>query len=181
MNKIAFYGGLGLVFVGLLLSIFRGGSPERNIIKLPGGIEFELQTPAFVVMAFGVVLVIISTWMNEVPTTSINKPSTPAAAKEASTQPFDRLGDLVRFGCEQDATSHVSYDAPPGWKITDANASVGSNTGDVKSQSATITKKDDHHVEAKADFRGRDKQFGLNCPSGGHGQAEIKGTILKEF
>ena len=87
----------------------------------------------------------------------------------------------MRFGCEQDATSHVTYDSPPGWKITDANASVGSNSGDVKSQSPTITKKDDHHVEAKADFRGRDKQLGLNCPSGGHGQAEVGGTIVKEF
>ena len=58
---------------------------------------------------------------------------------------------------------------------------MGSNSGDVKSQSPTITKKDDHHVEAKADFRGRDKQLGLNCPSGGHGQAEVGGTIVKEF
>jgi hypothetical protein len=181
MNQIAFYGGLVLVVVGLLLWIFRGGSPERNIIKLPGGIEFELNTPAFVVMAFGVVLVIISTWINEAPPTSVTKPSESAAPTAPSSQPFDQLGDLVRFGCEQDATSHVTYDAPSGWKIANANASVGSNSGDVKSQSATITKKDDHHVEAKADFRGRDKQLGLNCPSGGHGQVEIKGTIVKEI
>jgi hypothetical protein len=64
MNEIAFYGGLVLVVVGLLLWVFRVGSPERNIIKLPGGIEFELNTLAFVVMAFGVVLVIISTWIS---------------------------------------------------------------------------------------------------------------------
>ena len=96
--------------------------------------------------------------MHEAPPALDNKPGTPAVLKEASSKPFDELGDLVRFGCEQDATSHVTYDSPPGWKITDANASVGSNSGDVKSQSATITKKDDHHVEAKADFRGRDKQ-----------------------
>ena len=181
MNQIAFYGGMVLVVVGLLLWVFRGGSPERNIIRLPGGVEFELNTPAFVVMAFGVVLVIISTWIHEAPPALDNKPGTPAVPKEASSKPFDELGDLERFGCEQDARSHVTYDSPPGWKITDANASVGSNSGDVKSQSATITKKDDHHVEAKADFRGRDKQLGLNCPSGGHGQAEVGGTIVKEF
>ena len=181
MNQIAFYGGMVLVVVGSFLWVFRGGSPERNIIRLPGGVEFELNTTAFVVMAFGVVLVIISTWIHEAPPALDNKPGTPAVLKEASSKPFDELGDLVRFGCEQDATSHVTYDSPPGWKITDANASVGSNSGDVKSQSATITKKDDHHVEAKADFRGRDKQLGLNCPSGGHGQAGVGGTIVKEF
>jgi hypothetical protein len=93
--------------------IFRGGSPERNIIRFPSGVEFELNTLAFVVMAFGVVLVIISTWIHEAPPALDNKPSTPAVPKEASSKPFDELGDLARFGCEQDATSHVTYDSPP--------------------------------------------------------------------
>ena len=81
--------------IGLLLWVFRGGSPERNIIRLPGGIEFELHTPAFVVMAFGVVLVIISTWIHEAPPTLDNKSSAPARPKEASSKLFDELGDLV--------------------------------------------------------------------------------------
>ena len=60
MNQIAFYGGMVLVVVvvGSFLWVFRGGSPERNIVRLPGGVEFELNTTAFVVMAFGVVLVV---------------------------------------------------------------------------------------------------------------------------
>ena len=86
MNQIAFYGGMVLVVVGLLLWLFRGGSPGRNIIRLPGGVEFELNTPAFVVMAFGVVLVIISTWIHEAPPALDNKPGTPAVPKEASSR-----------------------------------------------------------------------------------------------
>ena len=83
MNQIAFYGGMVLVVVGLSLWVFRGGSPERNIIRLPGGVEFELNTPAFVVMAFGVVLVIISTWIHEAPPALNNKPGTPGGSQRS--------------------------------------------------------------------------------------------------
>lgn len=151
------------------------------MVKVPGGIEFELNTPAFVVMAFAVILVIISAWIKDSSPSSVARPGAPTTASEPPPQSFDKLGDLVRFGCEQDATSQVTYDAPSGWKIADASADVGSNTGDVKDQSATITERDNHHIEAKADFRGRDKDFGLICPSGGHGQVEIKGMIVKAF
>jgi hypothetical protein len=60
MNKVAFYTGLSVFIVGLILWIVRPrGRGGRNAIKF-AGMEFSLGTPDFVVMVLGVVLMVLS-------------------------------------------------------------------------------------------------------------------------
>ena len=114
-------------------------------------------------------------------TSSIVSQNTPPDSQKSlpETQNFDVSGPVARFGCEENATTRVTYDAPPGWRIISATPHVGADTGDVKNQNAQISKQDDHHIEVEATFRGRNRDLGINCPSGGHGQAQVTGKIQK--
>lgn len=171
MNRVAFYGGVLLIVIGVVYWIARPSSrAQKNVIKLPGGFEFELNTPSFALIVFGIALMLIS---QQFPEWVGPKPP-------AETQDFSVSGPVARFGCEENATTKVTYDAPPGWRIISATPHVGPDSGDVKTQNAQIVKQDDRHVEIEATFRGRDRNLGIDCPSGGHGQAQVTGKIQKD-
>jgi hypothetical protein len=171
VNRVAFYGGVVLIVIGVVYWILRPSSPaQKNAIKLPGGFEFELNTPAFALVVLGIVLMLIS---QQFPEWVGPKPP-------PQTQDFDVSGPVATFGCQENATAKVTYNAPPGWTIISATPHVGADSGDVKDQNARITNQDERHIEVEATFRGRDRNFGIDCPSGGHGQAQVTGKIQKD-
>jgi hypothetical protein len=171
MSRVAFYGGVALIVVGVIYWLLRPSPPkQRNVIVLPGGFRFELNTPAFTLVGFGIVLMLIG---QQFPDRFGPKPP-------PETKDFDLSGAVVRFGCEQDATAQISYNASPGWKIISATALVGQDTGNVKQQNAQIVTQTERHVEVNATFRGRDRNLGIDCPSGGHGQARNTGKSQSE-
>lgn len=170
MNRVAFYGGVVVIVVGVMVWILRPHSAaQKNTIKIPGGFEFELNTPAFALIVLGIVLMLVS---QQFPEWFGPKPP-------PETRDFNVVGPVVRFGCESNAASRAVYDAPPGWKIIAATPKVGPDTGDLKDQNARIAAQTDTHVEVEATFRGKNKDLGINCPTGGHGQAQVTGTIQK--
>jgi hypothetical protein len=60
MNRVAFYVGLIVFVIGLIVWIVRPQkSSGRSTIKFLG-FEFSLDTPAFVVMVLGIVLMVLS-------------------------------------------------------------------------------------------------------------------------
>jgi hypothetical protein len=171
VNRVAFYSGVVLIAIGVVYWVLRPSSPaQKNTIILPGGFKFEFNTPAFAIIVLGIVLMLISPQFPE----AVGRKPPP------ETRDFDVSGPVARFGCEENANAKVTYDAPPGWRIISITPHVGADTGDVEDQNAQVMKRDDHHVEVEAAFRGRNKNLGIDCPSGGHGQAQITGTIQKD-
>src|SRR5205823_6101643 len=125
VNRVAFYGGVVLIAIGVIYWVLRPSSPaQKNTIKFPGGFEFALNTPAFALIVLGIVLMLISTQFPE----SVGPKPPP------ETQDFDVSGPVARFGCEENAIAKVPYDAPPGWRIISVTPHVGADTGDVKDQ-----------------------------------------------
>jgi hypothetical protein len=60
-RDVALYVGLAVVIFGALMWAFGRAQPDaQNVIKLPGGFEFTINTPAIGIMAVGVALVVIS-------------------------------------------------------------------------------------------------------------------------
>jgi len=60
MNKVAFYLGLIVLVLGLIVWIIRPHrSPGKSTIKFLG-FEFSFDTPAFTVMVLGIVLMVLS-------------------------------------------------------------------------------------------------------------------------
>jgi len=60
MDRVAFYGGIVLIVVGLAAWLLRPNSPgEQNAIKFLG-FEFTLNTPALAVMVIGIVMMVLS-------------------------------------------------------------------------------------------------------------------------
>jgi hypothetical protein len=60
MNKVAFYLGLMVLVLGLIVWIIRPHrSPGKSTIKFLG-FEFSFDTPAFTVMVLGIVLMVLS-------------------------------------------------------------------------------------------------------------------------
>lgn len=72
MNKAAFYGGLIILAIGLVIWIVRPNqSSQVSRIKFLG-FEFSFDTPAFAVMVIGIVLMVLSprfpeTWTSPAP------------------------------------------------------------------------------------------------------------------
>jgi hypothetical protein len=60
MNRVAFFGGLFLIVVGIAVWILRPNSTAQNNKIKVLGVEFALDTPALAVMAIGVVMMLIS-------------------------------------------------------------------------------------------------------------------------
>jgi len=59
MDRVAFYGGIVLIVVGLAAWLLRPNSPgEQNAIKFLG-FEFTLNTPALAVMVIGIVMMVL--------------------------------------------------------------------------------------------------------------------------
>ena len=171
VNLFAFYGGIILISIAVFYWLFKPTSPaQKNAIEFPGGLKFDLSTPAFVLIAFGIILMLISRQF----------PEQVGLKPPPEIQHFDVSGPVARFGCEENATASVTYDPPPGWRIISATAHIGTNTGDVKNQNANVTKQDSNHVEVEATFQGRDRNLGIDCPSGGHGQAQVTGKIQRD-
>lgn len=61
MNRISFYGGVILIIIGLFIWLFKKNYQIQNNSIKAFGMEFNLSTPAFVVIAFGIILMFIST------------------------------------------------------------------------------------------------------------------------
>jgi hypothetical protein len=60
MNRVAFFGGIALVIVGLAMWVLRPNSAaQKNTIKIFGA-EFTLDTPALAVMVLGIVMMLLS-------------------------------------------------------------------------------------------------------------------------
>jgi hypothetical protein len=60
MNKIAFFGGLVLILLGLCIWFFRPSkTAHRNSVRA-FGMEFDFTTPEFIIMAFGLLLMLLS-------------------------------------------------------------------------------------------------------------------------
>jgi hypothetical protein len=97
----------------------------------------------------------------------------------ADVRSFSVLGDMVNFGCERGADSYASFSPPPGFRILNAHADTVEVVG-AKSVSATVTSKQDHAVNARADFFGRDLDWVHNCPGGGHGRLRLSGDFVHE-
>ena len=77
MNRVAFYGGLLVIAIGLVVWIVRPNSPSRaSRIKL-FGIELSSGVPAFVVMALGLALMISSTRFPEMLAPPVPPPAKP--------------------------------------------------------------------------------------------------------
>ncbi len=67
-EQITLVVGLGIVVLGAIVWVFK--KPERaaqNTIKIPGGFEFTMNTPAIATMAIGVVLVVVSRTLPTLP------------------------------------------------------------------------------------------------------------------
>jgi hypothetical protein len=80
-NQVALFVGVCVIVLGALVWIFRPKEPNaENTIKLPGGFEFTLNTPAIAVMALGILLVLIGTMYP-------NTPSPPPAEPVHPTTP----------------------------------------------------------------------------------------------
>jgi hypothetical protein len=61
MNRVAFYAGLAVMLVGLIVWLLRPNqSPGKNEIELFGA-KFSFDTPAFAVMIIGLALMLFST------------------------------------------------------------------------------------------------------------------------
>jgi hypothetical protein len=60
MNRVAFFSGLIVLAVGLAVWILRPGNPSRTSRIKAFGIELSSGVPAFVVMALGLALMILS-------------------------------------------------------------------------------------------------------------------------
>jgi hypothetical protein len=168
MNRVSFYGGVALLIVGICILIFARKAPTAQSTIEIFGFKFRSRVPAFVVMAFGIVLMLISTRFPE-------QFSIARAVKD-----FSQDGGMANYPCEGRSTSTVTYKAPAGFRIVSAQA----DTKDVvssKTASAKITSQDAHQVTAQADFEGKDKDtLGLNCPGGGHGRVTVHGQIETE-
>jgi hypothetical protein len=171
MNQVSFYGGLVLIVIGLGLIVFgnraRGSKEESDSEIEIIGFRFRSKVPGAVVMAFGVVLMLISTRFPE------------QLFRTHEVRDFSQDGGIADFPCESHGTSTVIYTAPSGFKIISAQA----DTKDVvstKTASARIISQDAHRVMAQADFEGKDKDFGLNCPGGGHGRVTVHGQFETE-
>jgi hypothetical protein len=164
MDEVSFYAGLALLVIGLCGLLFgHRVTADESAIEFAG----RSRVPAFVVMSFGVVLMLISTRF----------PS--RISKSHEVREFSQPGGMANFPCESHDTSHVIYRAPTGLKIVDAQA----DTRDVvstKRSSVKITSQDDHQVTAQADFDGKDRDLGINCPGGGHGRVVVHGHIESE-
>lgn len=85
-NQIAIYAGILLIALGAVVWLLQKPSgPQQNVIKAPGGFEFSLATPAFVVMALGIILVLIAlSYSGSAPSESKN-PSTVQSSQPAPT------------------------------------------------------------------------------------------------
>ncbi|MBR0861897.1 hypothetical protein JQ614_08245 [Bradyrhizobium diazoefficiens] len=168
MERIAFYGGAALVMFGLLFLVFSRREPRGEHRFEFGPFKLRSRTPAFVVMAFGLVLMWISPRF-PVPMSYAREP-----------QVITKDGGMVDYGCGSHAVSTVEYSAPAGYKIVSAQP----DTKDVvstKTATPKITSKDERHVAAQADFDGKDKDtLGLNCPGGGHGRVSLRIEIQPE-
>jgi hypothetical protein len=168
MNQVSFYGGVILLIVGLCILIFAHKGPTAESSLEIFGFKFRSRVPAFVVMAFGIVLMLISTRFPE-------QLSIAHDVKE-----FSQDGGMADYPCEGHGTSTVTYKAPAGFRIASAQA----DTKDVvstKNAGAKISAQDAHQVTAQAEFDGKDKDtLGLNCPGGGHGRVTVHGQIETE-
>jgi hypothetical protein len=103
VNRVAFYGGVMMIVIGVAYWILRPATPaQKNTIKIPGGFEFELNTPAFALVVLGIVPMLIS---QQFPEWTGSKPL-------PETKDFDTSGAVVRFGREENAMATVTYDAP---------------------------------------------------------------------
>jgi len=83
-----------------------------------------------------------------------------------------REGPNVNFGCADNGSSPVSYAAPTGFHIVNANAAVVASDN-TQSASAKVVSQDQTSATAVAEFRGRDRDWTGNCPGGGHGAVRI--------
>jgi len=168
MNQVSFYGGIILLVLGLCILVFARTVPtaESRIEIL--GFRFRSRVPAFVVMAFGIVLMLFSTRFPE------------QFSDKRQVQEFSQDGGMADYSCGSHVISTVTYRAPAGFKIVNAQA----DTKDVvstKKADPKIPSQDAHQVVAQAEFDGKDNDtFGLNCPGGGHGRAMVHGQIETE-
>src|ERR1700756_585537 len=107
MDEVSFYAGLALLVIGLCGLLFgHRVTTDESAIEFAG----RSRVPAFVVMSFGVVLMLISTRF----------PS--RISKSHEVREFSQPGGMANFPCESHDTSHVIYRAPTGLKIVDAQA-----------------------------------------------------------
>lgn len=90
-----------------------------------------------------------------------------------------RDGPNVNFGCQQTNTSSVSYTAPTGFHIVNANAAVVAADG-TKSTSANVTNRTATSAAAAATFQGQNLQWTGNCPGGGHGAVRLTIEIASD-
>jgi hypothetical protein len=167
MNEVSFYGGLALLVIGLCVLLFSHRVSNGESAIEFAGFAFRSRAPAFIVMAFGVVLMLISTRFP------------PHLFKPHELREFSQDGDMADYSCGSHGSSQVTFRAPPGYKVVNAQP----DTKDVvstKTATAKITSQDDHVVTARAEFDGKDNDtFGLNCPGGGHGRVTVRGQIIE--
>jgi hypothetical protein len=94
-EQITLVVGLGIVVLGAIVWAFK--KPEnsaQNVIKIPGGFEFALNTPAIATMAIGVVLVVVSRTLPGPPDLPI-QPDLPIKSDKPPTHP-ESLTTLVK-------------------------------------------------------------------------------------
>ena len=92
MNRVAFYGGLIVLVVGLVVWIARPDrSSNASTIKF-FGIELSSGVPAFVVMALGIVLMVLSLQFP----TYLAPPPTPPPAPAPSPSPAPPRPDPIK-------------------------------------------------------------------------------------
>jgi hypothetical protein len=128
MNKVAFYGGLILLVVGLLVWIFRPNqSPQKSEIDLFGA-KFKFDTPAFAVMIIGLALMVFSPKFPEYFTSSppaLVKKIVCTGEKEENCPGVHELFFLCGyFGTDQQIAESICESDKPGHvrlKTTDGN------------------------------------------------------------
>jgi hypothetical protein len=94
-------------------------------------------------------------------------------------QPFDQRSASVDVGCEENGSASVTYYAPSGWKIIEAQARWV-DASNLKQMDAAVVDKQDLHAQASGNIRGVDNQiiWGVpNCPGGGHATLSLYGRI----
>ncbi|UCI21365.1 hypothetical protein FJ970_10580 [Mesorhizobium sp. B2-1-8] len=142
MSRVAFYGGVVLIFVGVVYWILRPSSPaQKNIIKLPGGFEFELNTPSFALIVFGIMLMLISQQFPEWVGPKPPPDSPPVVWLQKLVISPKELGAASTYSnpCTGTSDSDTIYPLHPGGHFVPNTRTTNRSTTDVSHYSEIFT------------------------------------------
>jgi hypothetical protein len=176
-----------LALMVLVLGFIGHATIKKNETKsekgiLPGPvIALSIIALSFVALAFNI-LRVNALQKGITPNTIVDKYSVQVTFRgkrvhlQPTTVPFRTSSGQLNVGCEDSASTTVSWNLPEGAR--EANVSASWEATDNIQNQAQQAVVSGNVATATGAIRGRDRQWTGNCPSGGHGQLVLKGSYV---